>query len=155
MDINKNQKTFNYLFTLFIQLGEKELGRQLTNDELSKIRSSIEKKCNTISKKDIVKEIYNLELAKQEKINGHLGIKQKLSLANYVSDKTNTPIILPFSSKPITKEVSKRFANIDLAYTYGNIKLLFSKYAGKCSLEECDYENSSFRFRGWRSCCSF
>ena len=67
MDVKKDKKTFDYLFGLFVRMGEEKLGRQLNAKEISQLRPVIAKKCENIDKKYIVREIYNLEKSRKEK----------------------------------------------------------------------------------------
>lgn len=127
MNVEKNPKTFNYLFTLFIEMGENELGRQLSNDELSKIKSSIINKCANISKKDIVKEIYKLELARNESQYGHLGIRERFALKKLVAAETNCPVKFTSSSDELARIVAAKFSRIELSDKYKDTTLTSPK----------------------------
>lgn len=115
MNIEKNQKTFNYLFYLFVTMGEEKLGRRLTNDEINNLRPLIQKKCETINKKDIVREIYNLEKSNREQEKGHLSSKEKKDLRKKITAITNCPVKYTSSSDVLVKAVSNSFANIHIS----------------------------------------
>lgn len=115
MNVQRNPKTFNYLFTLFVKMGEERLGRRLTADEINKLRPSIAKKCENINKKDIVREIYNLEKSRREQEKGHLSLKEKMDLRKKISTATKCPVKYTSSSDDLVKAVSNSFANIHIS----------------------------------------
>ena len=112
MNVERNPKTFNCLFSLFVKMGEERLGRPLTAEEINKLRPSIAKKCETISKKDIVREIYNLEKSNREQKHGKLSLKEKMDLKKKIHAVTKCPVKYTSSSDDLVKAVSNSFANI-------------------------------------------
>lgn len=115
MNVQRNPKTFNCLFTLFVNMGEERLGRHLTSEEINKLRPSIAKKCENIHKKDIVREIYNLEKSRREQEKGALSLKEKMDLRKKISTVTNCPVKYTSSSNDLVKAVSNSFANIHIS----------------------------------------
>ncbi|MGN1298989.1 MAG: hypothetical protein ACI4UE_03295 [Candidatus Scatovivens sp.] len=115
MNIERNKKTFKYLFTLFVKMGERKLGRKLTPEEINQLEPIISKKCEKIDKKDIVREIYNLELSNNEKKYGHLGIRQKLELMNQIANRTHCSVKFTSSSDDLVNAVASKFSRIQLS----------------------------------------
>lgn len=116
MDVEKNKKTFQYLCSLFVEIGEKRLGRELSYKEVDQIMSTIAQKCKNIKKEDIVTQIYNLELAKLEKLKGPVSSKDKRNLRKHISKMTNSSFKTHYksSSDVLTKVVANEFTNIHM-----------------------------------------
>lgn len=129
MDIKKDKKTFNYLSGLFIEIGEKRLNRKLSLEEIKQIKAVIGKKCQNIQKKDIVKQIYNLELAKLEKRKGPTSFKEKQNLKKHVYQMTGSTVKTRYSSSSdaLTQAVANEFTNIHMQHTFNQKPYLRSK----------------------------
>ena len=151
MDIKKDKQTFNYLFGLFVRMGEEKLGRQLTANEINQLRPSIAKKCENIDKKYVVREIYNLEKSRKEKAKGALGIKEKINLRKKVSNYTQSRVKYTSSSKDLAKVVANHFSNIhvnDILKKHPYLKLKSPEFLNhkKQKLQD-SYIKDTFHFK--------
>ena len=150
MNVEKEKKTFDYLFGLFVMMGESQLGRQLNIEEITRLKLSIAKKCESISKKDIVKEIYNLEKSRREQEKGHLSIKDKFKLRETIAHKTNCPVKYTSTTDDLARVVANDFTRIhfeDFKRNHTNLNFKNPAFIEKKRNLKNSYLNDNFHYK--------
>lgn len=131
-------------------MGEQQLKRKLTAEEIHKLKPSIAKKCENISKEDIVKEIYNLEKSRIEQQKGHMNFRDKLNLREEISCKTNQPIKYTSNSNDLAKVVANYFTDIhfkDIKKKHPNLNLEKPSMIEKKRNLRNSYINDNFHYK--------
>lgn len=149
MNVDRNPKAFNYLFKLFVEMGEQQLGRKLTSNQILELKQTIAQKCSDIPKSQIIKQIYDLELAKHEKKMGHLNALQRYKLRQHVGSKTNSPVKLSSPSTKLSEVVANKFARAELSefISYDNRRTIKPPSKETIKTLRDSYVTDTFRYK--------